>query len=246
MVISLELVPNNEELLSQQLSYVKSNFPNIEGINIPDLLKFEMRSWEGCRIAKGYYQRTIPHIRAMDIDLEEPLPMAKSLIENNICEVLILTGDLPQDMNRKIYHSSTIDVIRKFKTELPHIKVYGAIDQYRDSFKTEMLYVKRKIYAGVDGFFTQPFFDMRLLSIYEEMLSGTNVFFGISPVLSEHSQNYWHAKNNVIFPEGFSPNYDWNIDFAKKATEFADSKNRNLYFMPIKTSLEQYLHSVFR
>ncbi len=246
MVISLELVPNNEELLSQQLSYTKSNYPEIEGINIPDLIKFDMRSWDGCKVAKKSYQRTIPHIRAMDIDLEEPLPMAKVLIENDINEVLILTGDLPQDMNKKIYHSSTIDVIRKFKTELPHIKVYGAIDQYRDSFKSEMLYIKRKLYAGVDGFFTQPFFDIRFMSIYEEMLSGTNVYFGISPVLSAHSQNYWHAKNNVIFPEGFSTEYNWNIGFAKNAMEFADSKNRNLYFMPIKTKLELYLHSVFR
>lgn len=246
MVISLELVPNNEELLAQQLSYTKSNFPQIQGINIPDLLRFDMRSWEGCKIAKSYYNRTIPHIRAMDIDLEEPLPMAKAFIENDICEVLILTGDLPQDMNRKIYQSSTIDVIRKFKTELPHIKVYGAIDQYRDSFKTELLYIKRKIYAGVDGFFTQPFFDLRLLSIYEEMLSGIDAYFGISPVLSERSQNYWHAKNNVIFPKEFIPDFDWNIKFAKEVLAFSSDKDRNLYFMPIKTNLENYLHSIFK
>lgn len=246
MLISLELVPNNEAQLFEQLSYTEKNFPEIEAINIPDLLKFNIRSWDGCKMAKKLYEHAIPHIRAMDIDLEEPLPMAKTLIENNINEVLILAGDPPQEMNRKIYHSSSIDVITKFKTELPHIKVYGAIDQYRDSFKTELIYTKRKIYAGVDGFFTQPFFDLRLLELYEEMLEGINVFFGVSPVLSEHSKNYWHAKNNVIFPKGFKSDFDWNVSYSKAALEFLEMKDRKAYLMPIRTNLEQYLHKIFR
>lgn len=245
MKISLELVPNSNEQLLQEMRYSKENFLEIDMINIPDLLRFEMRSWEGCELAKDIYERAIPHIRAIDIDLEKPLIMAASLLRNNIKEVLIITGDIPQEMNRKIYHSTSIEVIAKFKRELPHIKVYAAIDPYRDNIIKELDYVKRKLYAGADGFFTQPFFDMRSLEIYAEQLEEHQVFYGISPVLSERSQSYWSAKNNVNFPKGFKPEMDWNVHFAQQVMHYCESHDGNIYFMPIKTRLDHYLKQVF-
>lgn len=246
MKISLELVPNNNEQLLREVKYVKEHLSEIEMINIPDLLRFEMRSWVGCEAIKGYFQHTIPHIRAIDIDLDKPLHMAQSLLKNNIQEVLVVTGDIPQEMNRKIYQSSSIEVIAKFKKELPHIKVYAAIDPYRDSLKNELNYVKKKVDAGVDGFFTQPFFDMRSVEIIHDLLKDHEIYYGISPVLSERSQNYWYAKNHVIFPKNFKPTFDWNVSFAKEMMEFAKDQDSNIYFMPIKTSIDKYLEQVLR
>jgi methylenetetrahydrofolate reductase (NADPH) len=125
------------------------------------------------------------------------------------------------------------------------IKVYAAIDQYRSSIKKELEYTQLKVDAGADGFFTQPFFDIRLMDMYMEYLCDTEVYWGISPVISERSTNYWEIKNNVVFPKSFQHNLEWNIDFAKKVLDFASKTNTNAYFMPIKIDIDNYLAKVF-
>ena len=65
--------------------------------------------------------------------------------------------------------------------------------------------IRRKLQAGAVGFFTQPFFDMRFLEMYADMLSGLNIYWGVSPIMSARSQSYWELKNNVVFPHSFEP-----------------------------------------
>ncbi|ADY56634.1 methylenetetrahydrofolate reductase [Syntrophobotulus glycolicus DSM 8271] len=243
--IAVELVPRDERSLISELSLINSRFPLIKTINFPDLLRFDLRSWEGCRIAQRYFQDVIPHIRAMDIKLSDELPMQGFLIEHKINQVLVVTGDLPQDMTKKIYPSTSIEVIKKFKREMPGIKVYAAVDPYRKSVREELEYIRRKLEAGADGFFTQPFFDLRLMEIYAEILDGCEVFWGISPVTGEKSVNYWETKNNVVFPRGFEPTLKWNVNFAKQALALTESRKDNIYFMPIRTGLEEYLRGIF-
>ena len=127
---------------------------------------------------------------------------------------------------------------------MPEVKVYAGIDQYRGSMRQEMYRIRRKLQAGAVGFFTQPFFDMRYLEIYADMLEGQNVYWGVTPVLSERSQSYWELKNNVIFPRGFAPTLEWSIEFSKKVKDFAINRGDNLYLMPIKSNLEEYLAGV--
>lgn len=50
--ISIELVPRNREDLLLELQQLRHHFPDIDTINIPDLLKFPLRSWEACILAK--------------------------------------------------------------------------------------------------------------------------------------------------------------------------------------------------
>ena len=47
----MELIPRTEEGLTSDLDLVKSKIPNIDIINIPDLLRFEIRSWQGAALA---------------------------------------------------------------------------------------------------------------------------------------------------------------------------------------------------
>lgn len=242
--ISVELIPRTEEGLTGDLDLVKSKIPNIDIINIPDLLRFEIRSWQGAALAQNYYPAVMPHIRAIDINLDEPLPMRADLRRNGITEVLVIEGDPPQDMTYKFYPTVTTDVITKFRQEMPEVKVYAGIDQYRGSMRQEMYRIRRKLQAGAVGFFTQPFFDMRYLEIYADMLEGQNVYWGVTPVLSERSQSYWELKNNVIFPRGFAPTLEWSIEFSKKVKDFAINRGDNLYLMPIKSNLEEYLAGV--
>ena len=129
---------------------------------------------------------------------------------------------------------------------MPNIKVYAGIDQYRSSIKEEEYRIRRKILAGAKGFFTQPFFDMRYLEIYADILEGMDIYWGVSPVLSQRSVSYWRNKNNVIFPKDFEPTLEWNVAFARKVVEFAKAHNQNVYLMPIKAKIMPYLEGVLK
>lgn len=242
--ISVELVPRTEEGLVNQLKQVESNVSKIDIINIPDLLSCELRGPEGAVAAKKYFSSVIPHIRAMDIDLEKPLPMAAYLRENNIKQVLVIQGDPPQDMMHTVYPTESIDVIWKFKKEIPEVKVYAGIDQYRGSMRQEQYRIRRKLQAGADGFFTQPFFDLRYMEMYSDMLQGLDLYWGITPVLSERSKSYWELKNNVVFPREFKTGMDWSISFGRKVLDFARKNDTNVYLMPIKADFVSYISGI--
>lgn len=68
MRISIELVPRSRSKFAAQLDEVRQYFPAVDTINVPDVLRFSMRSWQGCARAKSLFANTIPHIRAMDVD----------------------------------------------------------------------------------------------------------------------------------------------------------------------------------
>jgi methylenetetrahydrofolate reductase (NADPH) len=183
----------------------------------------------------------------MDINLDAPLPMADYLREHAIHEVLVIEGDPPQDMSHTVYPTVSTDVIRKFREEMPDVRVYAGIDQYRGSMRQELYRIRRKQQAGAAGFFTQPFFDMRYLEIYADMLEdmSLDIYWGVSPIMSSRSQSYWELKNNVVFPKNFAPTLEWSIDFSKRVWEFADQREDSIYLMPIKTNLLAYLKGVF-
>ena len=243
--VSVELVPREEESLRGELELLKKYQGQVDVINIPDLLRLPLRSWEGAGIAQDYFSAAMPHIRAMDIDLDRELPMKEYLREHRITEVLVIEGDPPQDMLHEVYPTQSTDVIRKFRAEMPEVKVYAGIDQYRSSMKEELYRTRRKKQAGAAGFFTQPFFDLRYLEVYADMLAGLEVYWGVSPVMNSRSQSYWERKNNVIFPKDFRPDLTWSVDFAKKVMDFAERTGSSLYVMPIKTNLEAYLAGIF-
>lgn len=245
MRISLELVPRDEAELKAELQLIKTQFPAINTINIPDLTRFELRSWEASCMSRSLYESCIPHIRAMDFDCAKPLPFIERLDKHQITEVLVVTGDAPKNSEHTVYSTTCIDLIAKIKSEHPHIKVYSAIDPYRGSIREEYEYVQRKIEAGADGFFTQPFFDLRLMELYSDMLVGSDIFWGVSPVVSGKSQKYWETRNNVVFPKDFQPTLDWNIAFSRKALAFTQLTKSNIYFMPIKVDLTAYFEGVF-
>jgi len=243
--VSVELVPRDEASLREALGLVAPYREQIDVINIPDLLRMPMRSWEGAAVAQEQFPTAMPHIRAMDIDLDAELPMKSYLREHNIREVLVIQGDPPQDMMHEVYPTTTTDVIRKFREEMPEVKVYAGIDQYRSSMAQERYRIQRKVQAGAAGFFTQPFYDMRYLEMYADMLTGLEVYWGVSPVMTRRSQSYWERKNHVVFPRSFAPTLDWSVEFTREVMAFADKNDASLYVMPIKTNLEAYLAGIF-
>jgi methylenetetrahydrofolate reductase (NADPH) len=244
MKISLELVPREANLIEEEVRLVLEKYPMISMINFPDLLKVKIRSWQACGLIKPFGIDAMPHLRAKDFDLEDMNRVFEMLDGYGISQVLVLGGDMPQDV-RKIYPTSTIDLIQAIKRNRPKISVYGTLDPYRSSLRNELEGIFRKKDAGVDGFFTQPFFDIRFMSIFRERLEETDVFWGVSPVLADSTRSYWETKNQVILPKGFQCSMDWNVTFAKEALNFARDTQTNIYFMPISIPIDTYLNKVF-
>jgi methylenetetrahydrofolate reductase (NADPH) len=241
MRVSVELIPRGEAELLADARAVRAAMPRASAFNIPDLMRFPLRSWEACKVTSGILPASIPHIRAIDLPPGDDVPMLDAVMAAGLDEVLVIRGDPPHDMSHRTYPNSSEDVIRRFKRRFPSLRVYAAFDPYRLGFRDEMTGVQRKLDAGADGFFTQPIFDVRLLEICAELLQGQCVFWGIAPVVGERSKAYWGTTNRVIFPAGFSPTLDWNRAFAIEAITVIQKLDDNVYFMPIRVNLTQYL-----
>ncbi|MGJ4734731.1 methylenetetrahydrofolate reductase [Leptospira levettii] len=243
--ILLEVVPRDLSVVIQEVDFVKNKFKQITGINIPDLLRFENRSWDVASVVRPVFPNVIPHIRAIDFDLDNCEPLVKTLQELQIASVVVIKGDPPTDMSKQVYSTTSVKLIKKLKKEIQHLKVYAAIDQYRVGIKDEFDYIEMKKDAGADGFLTQPFFDMRLVDIFSEKLRGTEVYIGVSPVVTEKSQSYWESRNRAYFPKEFRPSLEWNVKFAKDVLTYCSEKGMNAYLMPIRINLEEYLQQIF-
>ncbi|CAM4335883.1 methylenetetrahydrofolate reductase [Paenibacillus tarimensis] len=245
MRISIELIPRDLPRLRQELDMVAANYQQINMVNIPDLMRLPIRSWEGALEAVGSMPNAVPHIRAIDFDLRQPFALGEELIRKGIREVLVVAGDPPADMKRKVFPTTSTELIRKLRQEYPDIKVYAAIDPYRAGLREELEYAQRKLEAGAAGFFTQPFFDLRHMEIFAEQLEGIELYWGVSPVMTDGSQGYWETKNRAVFPKDFRPTLEWNVEFARRALQFAKESGGHFYFMPIRVDLETYLDGVF-
>ena len=169
------------------------------------------------------------------------LAMARTLKAHGIDEVLVVSGDAPADLSRPVHPTTPLQLIRKLRRELPHVKVYAALDPYRQSFARERDYALQKLEAGAAGLFTQPFFDLRLLEVYADLLPEVEIFWGATTVTNARTLAYWQTRNRAVFPAHFRPTLAWSRAFAREALEFARARGANLYFMPIRSGVAEYL-----
>jgi methylenetetrahydrofolate reductase (NADPH) len=242
--VSIELVPRSLASLDAELRTVAEQFPRVRTVNVPDLLRFPLRSWDACAHARQVVPTAIPHLRAMDFAPDRPFALREKLAAAGIRSVLVVTGDPPQDLGHRVFATSPADLIRRIKREAPELTVYAGFDPYRSGVRDELEYVRAKLDAGADGFFSQPFFDLRLLDVWAELVAGRRVFWGVSPVLSARTRAYWETKNRAFFPADFAPTLAWSRDFAARALAWARSGDRDLYFMPIRVELETWLGGI--
>lgn len=87
---AVELIPRDAETLLRDAGEVSRLFPDAQVINIPDLLRFPLRSWEAARLIRPIFPRVIPHIRAIDI---APMPpcrgrMIRPCVKCWLCRVI--------------------------------------------------------------------------------------------------------------------------------------------------------------
>ena len=186
--------------------------------------------------------RFIVHIRAQDFALDRPFELLSTLRSQGIKEILVIAGDTKK--TSLVYPTKTVPFIKKLREEMPELKIYSAFDPYRSNIRYELDYLMEKEEAGSCGFFSQPFFDIRLLELYAEYLEKRTVFWGIAPVLSGSSRHYWESRNRAIFPKGFCADLAWNTEFCRQVMDFCTTGNFHMYLMPIKVDLELYLKCI--
>lgn len=248
--ISVELVPRSEESVRSEMSQVAQRLSGVDTINIPDLLKFDLRSWQATEVAReavsrgdGTAYRTIPHIRAADVDPDAPLPMADEARRTG--ELLIVSGDDADYFHSSTYPVDAVDVIRRVKSELPDVTIYAGLDPYRQAMTTEMRYLDRKLAAGASGIFTQPFFDTHLMAAWAAVLpEDIDVWWGATSVTTSGAMGYWRRRNRVVFPAGFDSSMPWQRDFARRVVDFARERGHHAYLMPVRASVVDYLDGV--
>ena len=248
MEVSLEIVPRAISPLQKDAELCRF-YPAINSINVPDLPRFSIRSWEGCAAVRAAgidpNITLIPHLRARDFSLNEPFPLTDFFRDQGIRRALVIAGDPEPGRSDDGFESSTIGLIKKIRAELPELEVYTAFDPYRTNIRFELDYLAAKEAAGAVGFMSQPFFDLRLLEIYAEFLEGKKVFWGTSPVLTKGNQRYWESRNRAVFPRSFRPDLAWNTSFARELMNFCLQNGFNLYFMPINLDLKTYLAGIW-
>ncbi len=238
MKISFEIVPRTQQAFDEQYCFASSLAQSISMINVPDIQRFDIRSWDtGKKIDRNIHQ-FVPHFRATDFSLEAG-DIFKIIEENNLNHVLLVSGDPPEGM-RKVHNTSVLDLIAAVSKQFPDLTIHAGFDPHRSGLQEECDYVFRKVDAGASSFFSQPFYDARLIEIYAEHLQELDIFIGLSPITTASSKNYWEVKNKVKFPVAFKPEYDWNIDFSNQVINMARDMDFNIYFMPIRIDLERF------
>ncbi len=239
MKISFEIVPRNQQAFIDQYHFVRSLGTAIDLVNVPDIQRFSIRSWDTAQHIDRQRHTFIPHFRAIDFDLKSG-EIFQIIEEHQLDHVLLVSGDPPEGLKRNFHNTSVLELVRSVKQRFPQLKIYAGFDPHRNGVQDECLYTQRKIDAGVEGFFSQPFYDIRMIEIYAEQMQGVETYIGLSPIVTESSMHYWEVKNKVQFPADFKPELAWNIRFAQQAIELAESANMNIYFMPIRIDLAAY------
>jgi len=240
----LELVPRDLDVFLDEATLITSQVPQIEGINVPDVLRLSTRSYIAAKHLLERQIRAIPHIRSGDQNMVDVLSTIGVLLNKGLKEILIVSGDRESGGREPLY--SALQLIEAVRLRYPNLMIYGALDPYRQSFLKELAYCQEKLDAGVNGFFTQPFFDVELARVFLEQLPAeAAVFLGISPVITEQSKTYWIKQNKAIFPRGFELDLLYNCQLAAKLVQLANAFGQNTYMMPIRVNPLTFARQTF-
>ena len=244
-MIFLELVARNLDNLLRLASNSLDSHCLLTGINIPDIKRLDTRSYNAVAFLLKHKIRCLPHIRAQDAPVDEHLKTIETLIELGLKEILIISGDPISKTAKPVYNTTVIDLVNALKSKFSSLKVYCGIDPYRQGLNDEFEYADKKLQAGADGLFSQPFFDIELLDRVLNEFSNTNFFAGIAPVTKQSSFDYWVNVNKVSFPEEFNLDLGYNCGLAQRIISLSKSYGQHCYLMPIKTPVGEFLDGVF-
>jgi methylenetetrahydrofolate reductase (NADPH) len=239
--IALELVPNSFEGLSADSSFAIRKFPVVRSINIPEMRSKTIKAHHAADHLLRQGIDAIPHFRTIDRTYEELESLIEPLIALGLKSVLLITGDPIKEPGFVASGMTPVNATPRLKKRFPGLKVYAGFDPYRQGFRAELNYCKQKLEAGVDGFFTQPFFSEALLEAWLEQLSQTEVWVGVSPVTTASFKAYWENVNQVVFPKDFGIDLASNCQNERKLFGIARKHGQKAYLMPVTVNTQEYL-----
>jgi methylenetetrahydrofolate reductase (NADPH) len=240
----VELVPRTLETVEADALDLLSHFSQINGINIPDVKRVPVRSHAVAKVFLKQGIFIVPHIRSMDFSTQSAITLFDELVSLGLSDVLIISGDVYPEYNNNT-PLSALEMISLLKKRYPTLSVYAALDPYRNTANAELAYCHQKLDNGCDGFFSQPFFDIEHADWYLSRLRQTQVFVGISPVLTEKSKNYWTMRNHVQFSSQFKIDLDYNIRLAHDLMKIANAYTQHTYHMPITMDARDYAKALW-
>jgi methylenetetrahydrofolate reductase (NADPH) len=85
MRISVELVPRSQSAVVRDAHFIRERFGWVTMLNIPDLLRFPLRSWDACSATAPIYS-SVPHVRAIDVPPHDPLTMLETILSAGLRE----------------------------------------------------------------------------------------------------------------------------------------------------------------
>ncbi|HSQ42403.1 MAG TPA: methylenetetrahydrofolate reductase [Fibrobacteraceae bacterium] len=238
--IALELVPNSFDGLLQESALAKV-YPQIQAINIPEMRSKEIKGHHAAEALLKAGYNPIPHFRTIDRTYAQLESLIAPLIPLGLQSVLLISGD---PINSPEFHASDLtplNAIPRLKQAFPGLRIYTGFDPYRQSFQSELEYCMRKLEAGSDGFYTQPFFSEFFLQVWLEQLQHTEVWVGVSPVTTPSFKGYWEKTNHVPFPPDFDLSMEGNCQNERTLLQIARQYAQKAYLMPITVSVEKYL-----
>ena len=244
-MIFLELVPRDLDNLTRLSKQSLARHSLITGINIPDIKRINIRSYEAVRHLLEHNIRCLAHIRSQDSTLDEHIEIISPLVDLGLTEILIISGDPIKPGVVPTYKSTVLELVSELKSKFDFLNVYCGFDPYRQELNTEINYAYEKLAAGCDGLFSQPFFDIELADTVLSAFNHTQFFAGIAPVTTKASFEYWINVNKVAFPDTFKLDFEYNYKLAQELIGLATSYAQHCYLMPIRMPVAEYLSGVF-
>ncbi len=244
MMNLIELVPRSLESVTADAAHLLTQYSHVNGINIPDVRRLPIRSYDVAKVFLSHGYFVVPHIRSVDFTAETAIILFDELVGLGLTHVLVVSGDVYPELAHDA-PLTAIEMITLLKRRFPQLIVYGALDPYRTSAEAELSYCHQKLGVGCDGFFTQPFFDLELSDWYLSRLTQTQLFLGISPVLTEKSKTYWTVRNHVTFSDFFQLDLRYNLRLAHDLMALAGKYNQHTYHMPITMDAREYVGALW-
>ena len=112
-MIFLELVPTELKKLVNDSHWAMNTFPQMSGINVPDILQINNRSYRACEYLAKESIHCIPHIRICDFSIEALHDLCQTLHSARIERLLLISGDPPPNPLQPVYKHNIVSVINQ-------------------------------------------------------------------------------------------------------------------------------------
>lgn len=141
-----------------------------------DFIKIVLAKEPATRVDREY--RFIPHFRAIDFKIDGG-KLFRIIEDYQLDSILPVSGDPQEGLKRPFYNTDLVALIRVVSQRFPNLTIYAGFDPHPCGVQDECDYIQHKVDAGGKGFFSQPFYDRRMIEIYADSDSFGGIQFGL-------------------------------------------------------------------